>query len=97
MKTVNKKLKVSHFPQIPGKAFEVEVKDEIQASLIVNTLANQHLWLYKNNYIPDYANAITVSMLEEGHDDPDDNGWFEYWNEEECMDFDEFEETYLKS
>jgi hypothetical protein len=91
MNLVKNKLKVSHYPQIPGKAFEVEVKDEIQASLIVNTLANQHLWLYENNYIPDYSNAITVSMFDE-----EENEWTDYWNEEEMMEFDEFEETYLK-
>lgn len=96
MTPVNKKLKVSHFPQVPCKPFEVEVKDEYEANMIVNLLADQHLFLYENNFIPDYCNAITVSMLEEGHEDDEDNGWVDYWNEEEMMEWDEFSNTYLK-
>lgn len=88
MKQATNKLRVSHFPQIPCKPFIVEVKDEEQASLIVNTLANQHLFLFDNNFIPDYSNVIIVEMLEDGE-------WISYWNEEELMEFDEFEETYL--
>lgn len=89
MKKVQNKLRVSHFPQIPCKPFTVEVKDEEQAHLLVETLANQHLFLFDNNFIPDYANIITVEMFEGGE-------WVDYWNEEELMEFDEFVETYLK-
>ena len=90
MKQVNKKLRVYHFPQIGSvrKAFYVEVKDEEQASLIVNTLAIQHLWLYSKQIIPDYSNSIGVEMFE-------DNEWVNYYNEEEDMEWDEFEETYF--
>ena len=92
---VNKKLKVSHYPQIPCEPFEVEVKDEYEASLIANILANQHLYLFDKKMIPDYCNAIIVQMLEEGHDDEEDNGWVDYWNDDEGMEFDELSEKYF--
>lgn len=88
MKKVQNKLRVSHFPQVPCKPFTVEVKDEEQAHLMVEALANQHLFLFDNNFIPDYANILLVEMFE-------DNEWVDYWNEEEMMEFDEFVETYL--
>lgn len=88
MKTVNNKLRVCHFPQIPCEPFIVEVKDEFEANLIVETLANQHLWLFDNNFIPDYSNVITVDMFENGE-------WVDYWNEEELMEFEEFKKTYI--
>lgn len=88
MKKVQNKLRVSHFPQVPCKPFTVEVKDEEQAHLMVEALANQHLFLFDNNFIPDYANILLVEMFEDGE-------WIDYWNEEELMEFDEFVETYL--
>lgn len=68
MNTISNKLRVSHFPNIPCKPFIVEVKNEEQALLIKETLANQHLFSYKNNFIQDYSNAITVEMWDENSD-----------------------------
>ena len=101
MKNITNKLRVVHFPQVGSKAgfFEVAVKDEEQASFTINLLANQHLWLFKNNVIPDYANIITVEMYDESIDEETGKpyGWSNYWNEEECMEWDEVEETYFQS
>jgi hypothetical protein len=94
MQKVSKKLRVTHYPQIPCKPFTVEVKDEEQAFLIVETLANQHLFLYENRFIGDYSNAIFVQMW----DDVDGEGyfdWTDYWNEQEQMEWEEFADTYL--
>lgn len=94
MKLVGKKLRVLHFPQVPCKPFIVEVKDEYEAKKIIKVLAEQHLWLFNNNFIPDYSNIITVEMWENDLD-PDENGekWCDYWNDDECMDWDEIEEA----
>ena len=92
---VNKKLRVSHYPQIPCKPFIVEVKDEEQAFLISEALANQHSFLFENNMIPDYCNAISVQMWDEDSDGDGNPDWTDYWNEEEGMDFDEFAGEYL--
>lgn len=95
MKKVQNKLRVSHFPQVPCKPFTVEVKDEEQAYLMVEALANHHLFLFDNNFIPDYSNILLVEMFEEDSDGDGNPGWVDYWNEEELMEFDEFVETYL--
>lgn len=55
-----KKIRVAHFPQIPCKAFYVEVKDVEEAKLISDTLANYDLFQYENNIKGDYANATVV-------------------------------------
>jgi len=90
MKPVNKKLRVEHYPQIPCEPFFVDVKDEQQAWFVKNLLADQHLFLYNNNIIPDYANVICVVMWDE-----EDNEWVDYYNEEEEMDFDEIKNEYF--
>jgi len=95
---VNKKLRVSHYAQVPCKPFHVEVEDEYEAKRIQDILARQHLFLFENKIIPDYANIIVVTMWEEELE-PDENGekWTDYFNEKLCMEWKEFEEEYLKS
>jgi hypothetical protein len=95
MKKVKNKLRVLHFPQIPCEPFSVDVKDEEQAYLIREALAEQHLFLYNNNFIPDYSNVIVVVMWDENSDGNGFPDWTDYYNEDEGMDFDEFAETYL--
>ena len=99
MKKVQNKLRVVHFPQIGScrQSFKVEVKDEEQAHLIRETLADQHLWLEKNNIIPDYSNTVFVEMYDADFNDETGEafGWCDYWNEEECMDFDDLIEAHL--
>lgn len=101
MLKVENKLRVVHFPQVGSckKSFKVEVKDEEQACLIVNTLAQQHLWLEKNKIIPDYSNAIFVEMYDENIDEGTGKpyGWITYWNDAECMEWNELEDTYFKN
>jgi|TARA_R110000851_G_scaffold308922_2_gene468109 hypothetical protein len=88
MKNTKNKLKVMHYPQIPCEPFSVDVKDEEQALLVRETLANQHLFLYDNNFIPDYSNIIFVLMW-----DDEEKDWVDYYNEFEDMEFDEFIEA----
>ncbi len=97
MKPIKNKLRVSHYPQIPCKPFIVEVKDEEKAYLLSEALANQHLFLFKNNIIPDYSNIITIEMFEEDSDGEGNPDWVDYYNEEEMMEFKEFVETYLST
>lgn len=88
MKNVTNKLQVRHFAQVPCKPFCVDVKDEADAKRIIDILAQQHIFLEEEGIIPDYSNAMVVVMFENGE-------WVDYWNEEEMMEFDKFEETYL--
>ncbi len=87
MKNITHKIRVTHIPQVPMQGFSVEVKNEREAYLLENTLANQHLFLLENNVIPDYSNAIFIEMFEDGY-------WCDYYNEDEGMEWDEFVETY---
>ena len=92
MQLIKNKLQVRHYPQVPCRPFCVDVKDEFEAKKILDTLTNQHLWLYENKIIPYYCNVIEVVMLEAEDGNSD---WISYWNEKEQMDWNEFEETYL--
>jgi len=94
------KLRVVHFPQVGQKlSFKVDVKNEEEAYKIIEVLSQQHLWLFKNKYIPDYSNVIFVEMYDDSIDPStkEPYGWSDYYNDEECMDWDEYEEVYLKS
>lgn len=92
MKPSGKKLQVHHYAQMPCKPFCVDVKDEYEAFKIAKTLADQHLFLYGQNIIPDYANIIAVVMWDE-----DEQDWVDYYNEAECMEWSEIEETYFSN
>lgn len=94
---VKKRLRVVHYPQIPCKPFEVDVDDEWDAFKIMNTLADQHLFLFENNFIGDYANGINLIMWDDDVDPDEYNTkWVDYWNEHENMEWEEFHQTYLK-
>jgi hypothetical protein len=99
MEKVTQKLRVVHYPQVGicPSFFSVDVKDEEEAYLIMETLANQHLWLLENSIIPDFSNIISVEIYDDYLDDVtmQPYGWVEYYNESEGMGWDEFEETYL--
>lgn len=88
MTNVPNKLRVIHYPQVPCLGFEVDVPNEQVAFLIKNALADQHLFLLDQKIIPDYSNAILVLMLQDGE-------WVGYYNDDEGMDWEEFESTYL--
>ena len=91
MKKVSAKLRIIHIPQIgTNKSFKVDVANEAEAAKIIKTLAMQHLWLFENNFIPDFANIITVEMFNENEQE-----WEQYWNDDECMEWDELENEYF--
>jgi len=74
-------LKIWHIPQVPMKAFRVDVKCVDEAILLLNVLADYDEFEFKNNIKPDYSN---VSGLEEF----DGKDWLEYYNDdgEDIMD-----------
>jgi hypothetical protein len=87
MTLTGKKLQVHHYPQVPCTPFAVDVKDEYEAAKMIDTLADQHVWLFKNKIIPDYCNSFNVVML-------DGSEWVDYWNEAEQMGWDDLEAVY---
>lgn len=87
-----KKLRVSHIPQIPFKAFQVEVKDLAEAKKISDVLANYDLFQYENNIKPDYSNATFIEEYDET-----ENAWISWSDEKTGIDniqeyFDQLEE-----
>lgn len=79
------KLRVWHIPQIPCKAFHVEVSSPEDAIKILTTLANYDLFQLENNIKPDYSNA---QGLEEWNEE--EKEW-EEWYSEEGFDIKEYE------
>ena len=90
MKPVINKLQVRHYPQVPCTPFCVNVANEQEAKLVSEALAYQHLFLFENNIIPDYSNAVVVVMWDEQEQD-----WVDYYNEAEGMEWDEFDTEFL--
>lgn len=78
-----KRLRVTHIPQVPMKGFEVEVMSEREAYLLCEVFANQHLFLYENNVIPDYSNAIIVEQWEDGE-------WQVFFDHKNGLEWDDF-------
>lgn len=81
MKTKNNQLRVWWIPQVPMKAFYVEVKTLTEAALILETLANYDIFQYENKVKPDYSNAGGLEIFENGE-------WNEW--EKDGMNIDEY-------
>lgn len=68
-------LKVWHIPQVPGKSFQVSVKDYAEAEKVMETLAFYDLFQLEEKVKPDFANVQGVSIFEDGdwsNYDPED-------------------------
>lgn len=67
------KLRVWHIPQVPMKAFRVEVSNIDEAWKILNTLWDYDLFQYENRVKPDYCNASGLEYFDE-----EENAWYEW-------------------
>lgn len=67
-------LKVWWVPQVPMKAFEVNVESVAQGVFLLDTLANYDLFQFHNRVKPDYCNAGGLVMLEDGE-------WVDWFDE----------------
>ena len=68
-------LKVWWIPQVPMKAFEVEVPTVDEAVRLLDTLARYDAFQFANNVKPDYCNAGGL-MMREGDE------WVDWYHEE---------------
>ncbi|MCZ4246859.1 hypothetical protein O2313_04855 [Bacillus amyloliquefaciens] len=62
---MNNILRVCHIPQLPCKAFKVEVKNLEEALLVSKVLGDYDLFQYNNRIKGDYANVTFVEMFDE--------------------------------
>jgi bifunctional DNA-binding transcriptional regulator/antitoxin component of YhaV-PrlF toxin-antitoxin module len=68
-------LRVWHIPQVPGKAFKVNVKDVVEAIKILDILAKYDDFEFRERVKPDYSNV-------QGLEEFDGKEWCEYYNED---------------
>lgn len=71
------KLRVWHIPQVPMKAFRVEVETPEEAVKILDILADYDTFQFENHVKPDYCNA---QGLEEW--DEQEKAWCEWYSED---------------
>ena len=59
-------IRIWHIPQIPMKAFYVNVKDMEHAKHLLAVLADYDQFQLDNNIKPDYANVSGIERFEDG-------------------------------
>lgn len=70
-------LRVWWIPQLPMKAFHVDVDSPKEAKKILNVLADYDLFQYENKVKPDYSNIGGLQEWNEAEQD-----WWD-WNDED--------------
>ena len=58
------RLRVWWIPQVPMKAFEVEISSLVEGVKLLDVLANYDLFQFENRVKPDYCNTGGIVMLE---------------------------------
>ena len=80
-----KKLRVSHFPQIPCKPFTVDVESPQEAKKIMDILADYDQFQLDNRIKPDYANMSVFEYWDEEEQD-----WLNWYDEDTGLELDEY-------
>lgn len=78
------KLRVWHIPQVPMKAFHVDVETLEEAIKVLNILADYDLFQFENRVKPDYCNMQGLEEFDE-----QDGEWSE-WYSDDGMDIREY-------
>lgn len=82
------KLRVWHIPQVPMKAFIVEVNSVEEGVRMMDALAHYDIFQYENNVKPDYCNANGLQMWDEALTDQDlaemelEDKWIDWYNDD---------------
>ncbi len=75
-KTAHTPMKVWWIPQVPMKAFEVEVSSIEEGVKLLDVLAKYDAFQFENNVKPDYCNAGGLMVRES------DGEWCDWYDEE---------------
>jgi hypothetical protein len=67
-------LKLWWIPQVPMKAFEVEISTLDEGAKLLDVLAKYDMFQFDNCIKPDYCNAGGIVMLEDGE-------WVDWYDE----------------
>ena len=84
---MTKRLQVWWVPQVPMKAFEVEVASVAEGVKVLDVLSDYDAFQYDNNIKPDYANAGGLNQWSDNIDGKGTPGW-EDWYDDETMEDD---------
>jgi hypothetical protein len=76
------KLQVWWVPQVPMKAFTVDVETVAEGVKIMDTLASYDIFQYENHIKPDYSNAGGLNMWDEDCDGEGTPGWVSWQDDE---------------
>lgn len=75
-------LNVWWVPQVPMKAFSVDVSSVAEGVKVMDVLAEYDLFQWKNNVKPDYSNAGGLRRWVENSDGEGTPGWEDWYDEE---------------
>ncbi|HCF3423357.1 TPA: hypothetical protein NIC12_004834 [Pseudomonas aeruginosa] len=84
---MSKKLQVWWIPQVPMKAFTVDVASVEEGVKLMNVLADYDAFQYENRVKGDYCNAGGLNQWSDDVDGEGNPGW-ESWYDEETGDDD---------
>lgn len=76
------RLRVWWVPQVPMKAFEVDVSSVEEGVRLLDVLADYDAFQYDNNIKPDYANAGGLWRWDNDIDGDGTPGWEDWYDEE---------------
>lgn len=79
---MNKKLQVWWIPQVPMKAFTVDVSSVTEGVKIMEVLAHYDAFQFDNNIKPDYCNAGGLQQWNEDSDGEGTPGWNDWYDED---------------
>jgi hypothetical protein len=82
-------LRVWWIPQVPGTPFYVNVNNEKEAQLILDTLAEYDKFQFQHKIKPNYTNAGGLERYEPG-EDGDRSEWVTWYEEGTGLDFDDY-------
>ena len=73
-------------PQVPGKAFEVEVASVEEGVKLMRVLANYDLFQFENRIKPDFCNAGGLNVWDADSDGEGNPGWVSWYDHETGID-----------
>lgn len=79
---MQKRLQVWWVPQVPMKAFTVEVDSVEEGVKLLRVLADYDQFQYENNVKPDFANMGGLNQWDEDSDGEGTPGWVSWYDED---------------
>lgn len=100
---MNQKLRVWHIPQVPGKAFYVDVDSVAEGVKVMGILADYDAFQYENRIKPDYSNVNGLHLWDESLTDQDlidmelKDKWVDWFYEDDRGNYFDDPKDYLES